>query len=79
MHFVLKKLFGAYFGCLESIASIEMMRQSLFYPTLNLNEVDKECASLDYLVKPREIHTGFVMNNNFAFGGVNTSLIFKRI
>ena len=66
-------------GGLESIASIEMMRQSLFYPTLNLNEVDKECASLDYLVKPREIHTGFVMNNNFAFGGVNTSLIFKRI
>ena len=66
-------------GGLESIASIEMMRQSLFYPTLNLNEVDKECASLDYLVKPREIHTDFVMNNNFAFGGVNTSLIFKRI
>lgn len=66
-------------GGLESIASIEMMRQKLFYPTLNLNEVDKECAPLDYLVRAREIDTNFVMNNNFAFSGVNTSLIFKRI
>lgn len=66
-------------GGLESIASIEMMRQDLFYPTLNLNKIDKECAQLDYLSSPREIKTEFVMNNNFAFGGVNTSLIFKRI
>ena len=66
-------------GGLESIACIEMMRQGLFYPTLNLREIDKECARLDYLVQPREIRTDFVMNNNFAFGGVNTSLIFKRI
>lgn len=66
-------------GGIESIASIEMMRQKLFYPTLNLNQVDEECAPLDYLIKAREIDTNFVMNNNFAFGGVNTSLIFKRV
>lgn len=66
-------------GGIESIASIEMMRQKLFYPTLNLNQIDDECAPLDYLVKAREIDTNFVMNNNFAFGGVNTSLIFKRV
>lgn len=66
-------------GGIESIASIEMMRQKLFYPTLNLNQVDDECAPLDYLIKAREIDTNFVMNNNFAFGGVNTSLIFKRV
>ena len=23
-------------------------------------------------------HTDYVMTNNFAFGGINTSLIFKR-
>lgn len=66
-------------GGLESIASIEMMRQNLFYPNLNLNEVDSECAKLDYLQNFRQIQTNFVMNNNFAFGGVNTSLIFKRV
>jgi len=26
----------------------------------------------------RRINTGYVMSNNFAFGGINTSLIFKR-
>lgn len=66
-------------GGLESIASIEMMRQNRFYPTINLNKIDKECANLDYLTSPREIKTEFVMNNNFAFGGVNTSLIFRRV
>ena len=66
-------------GALESAISIEMMRDNLFYPTINLAEVDNECATLDYLREAREIRTDFVMNNNFAFGGVNTSLIFKRV
>lgn len=56
-----------------------MMRDEIFYPTINLAEVDSECAKLDYLQDLREIRTDFVMNNNFAFGGVNTSLIFKRV
>lgn len=66
-------------GALESIASIEMMREGTFYPTINLSNVDPECAKLDYLKDIRQIKTNYVMNNNFAFGGINTSLIFKRI
>ncbi len=66
-------------GSLESIAAFEMMRDELFFPTLNLTSPDPECAELDYLKEPRHISTEFVMNNNFAFGGINTSLIFKRV
>lgn len=66
-------------GALESIASIEMMNEGRFFGTLNLNEIDKECARLNYLTKSERIDTDFVMNNNFAFGGVNTSLIFRRV
>lgn len=66
-------------GGIESIASIEMMRDNTFYPTINLKEVDKACASLGYLREIESINTDFVMNNNFAFGGINTSLIFKRV
>lgn len=66
-------------GALESAISIEMMRDSRFYPTINLLEVDNECAKLDYLREVRDFEADFVMNNNFAFGGVNTSLIFKKI
>ncbi|MBO7155042.1 MAG: beta-ketoacyl-ACP synthase, partial [Campylobacter sp.] len=66
-------------GAIESIASIEMMNEGLFAPTINLQDIDKECAKLDYLQDFREIKTNYVMNNNFAFGGVNTSLIFKKV
>lgn len=64
-------------GALESFLSIMMMKQSRFYPNLNLNSLDCQCANLNYLRDITEIKTEFVMNNNFAFGGVNTSLIFK--
>ena len=66
-------------GGLEAIASIMMMREELFFPTINLNVTDPECAKLNYLKEPTPIKTDFVMSNNFAFGGVNTSLIFKRV
>jgi 3-oxoacyl-[acyl-carrier-protein] synthase II len=47
--------------------------------TFNLDAVDPRCGELDYLQGEfRELHNDYVMNNNFAFGGVNTSLIFRR-
>ncbi|WP_075531924.1 beta-ketoacyl-ACP synthase [Campylobacter geochelonis] len=65
-------------GALESFLSVMMMKQSRFYPTLNLLNLDSECAKLRYLQDIENITTDYVMNNNFAFGGVNTSLIFKN-
>lgn len=65
-------------GGIEAIYSIEMMRDELFYPTINLKNVDVRCAKLNYLREISQIKTDYVMSNNFAFGGVNTSLIFKK-
>lgn len=66
-------------GALEAWLSIEMMRQRQFMPTAHLTEVDPLCAPLDYLQQEeRSIDCDYIMSNNFAFGGVNTSLIFKR-
>ncbi|MCF7529232.1 beta-ketoacyl-ACP synthase [Neisseria lisongii] len=66
-------------GALESWFSIEMMRDGWFAPTLNLDNIDERCGKLDYIRGDgKQIQTDYVMNNNFAFGGVNTSLIFKR-
>jgi len=65
-------------GALESWWAIEMMRGGWFAPTINLETPDAECAALDYITgEGREIRASYVMNNNFAFGGINTSLIFK--
>jgi 3-oxoacyl-[acyl-carrier-protein] synthase II len=66
-------------GALEAWFSIEMMNRGWFAPTLNLQDLDERCSSLDYIVGVgRELQTEHVMSNNFAFGGVNSSLIFKR-
>lgn len=66
-------------GSLEAWSSINMMNEGWFAPTLNLNDVDPECAPLDYIKDDiRHIDTDYIMSNNFAFGGINTSLIFKR-
>ncbi|ABK46569.1 beta-ketoacyl synthase [Shewanella sp. ANA-3] len=66
-------------GALEAWVSIEMMNAGWFAPTLNLDNIDPECAALDYIRgEPRTLDTDYVMSNNFAFGGINTSLIFKR-
>ncbi|WP_445772450.1 beta-ketoacyl-ACP synthase [Shewanella sp.] len=66
-------------GSLEAWTSIQMMNEGWFAPTLNLNEVDPECGELDYIKGDiRQLETQYIMSNNFAFGGINTSLIFKR-
>ncbi|APA67462.1 beta-ketoacyl-ACP synthase [Janthinobacterium sp. 1_2014MBL_MicDiv] len=66
-------------GALEAWISIEMMREGWFAPTINLQQVDPQCAPLDYIAgEGRAIECEYVMSNNFAFGGINTSLIFKR-
>ncbi|MCC2960377.1 beta-ketoacyl-ACP synthase [Massilia sp. IC2-278] len=66
-------------GALEAWFSIEMMREGWFAPTLNLIDVDPECGELDYIRgEGRRLECEYVMSNNFAFGGINTSLIFKR-
>jgi 3-oxoacyl-[acyl-carrier-protein] synthase II len=66
-------------GALEAWMSIEMMRAGWFAPTVNLTRVDPLCAELDYIVDAgRVLQCEYIMSNNFAFGGINTSLIFRR-
>lgn len=66
-------------GALEAMVAIQMMREGWFHPNLNLEHLDPRCAELDYVTgEGRDISAEYVMNNNFAFGGINTSLIFRR-
>ncbi|MGH8282201.1 MAG: beta-ketoacyl-ACP synthase, partial [Gammaproteobacteria bacterium] len=78
----LKSYFGHTLGAcgsLEAWLSIEMMRDNWFAPTINLDNLDPACAELDYLTgEGRSFKVEHVMSNNFAFGGINTSLIFRR-
>lgn len=66
-------------GALEAWMSIEMMREGWFAETLNLHHPDEACGELDYIMgSARQRQTEFVLSNNFAFGGINTSLVLRR-
>lgn len=67
-------------GALEAWVAINMMNEGWFHATANLENIDPACAQLDYIKGGiRALNCDYVMSNNFAFGGINTSLIFKRI
>ena len=65
-------------GTLELAACIEMIRQELLIPTLNLDQIDPRCAKVTHVqgIMKRPVQT--VLKNNFALGGVNSSIILRR-
>ena len=66
-------------GAIEAAMTVKSLQTGWYPPTLNLKNPDPACAELDYIYGDgRNIDAEYVMTNNFAFGGVNTSLIFAR-
>ncbi|MBE0506860.1 MAG: beta-ketoacyl-ACP synthase [Marinospirillum sp.] len=66
-------------GAIEAWLTLEMLHSGWFAPTLNLTEPDPACSELDHIIQtPRRLQAEYFQSNNFAFGGVNTSLVFRR-
>lgn len=66
-------------GAIETVLTVEMMNNSWFCPNINLHNIDTNCAELDYITNNARIFDiETAMTNNFAFGGINTSLILKK-
>lgn len=66
-------------GAIEAWWAIEMLRRNWYAPTINLDNPDPACAELDYLRGDgRNMNLEFIVSNNFAFGGINTSIVIKR-
>ena len=67
-------------GAVEAAFGVNMMYEGWFNPNLNLHEVDPRCGNLNYIKDNiLKLETEFIQSNNFAFGGINTSLVFKRV
>ena len=65
-------------GGIEALATILALYRQIAPPTIHLVEPDPEC-DLDYVpnhARPQEIR--FALNNSFAFGGNNTSIVFGK-
>jgi 3-oxoacyl-[acyl-carrier-protein] synthase II len=65
-------------GALELAASVEMLRRGILLPTHNLDHVDPLCASVLHVREVTRRRVDTVMKNNFALGGVNSSLVIRR-
>ena len=56
-----------------------MMRDGWFAPTANLEAVDPLSAGPNYLMGAGELlDVEITVSNNFAFGGINSSLVIRR-
>jgi len=66
-------------GAVETIASLLTMRYNLIPPTINYQEKDPAC-DLDYVPnEAREAKVNIVMKNSFGFGGINASLLLRKL
>ncbi len=65
-------------GAMEVAFCLIMMREGFLAANRNLVDVDPRCAKLGYLRENAAIAPRLIMTNNFAFGGVNTSLLLRR-
>jgi 3-oxoacyl-[acyl-carrier-protein] synthase II len=66
-------------GAVEGIFSILSIKNGMVPPTINLDEVDPDCAGLDFVAgQARSADIRHVLSNSFGFGGTNAALVFKR-
>ncbi len=65
-------------GAVEAILAVEMMNRSVIAPTLNLENIDEACQGVLHVTEPMEKKMDVVVSHSFAFGGINSVLVFKR-
>jgi len=66
-------------GTLELIVALSSMKSGVLYPTRNLEEVGEDCQGISHLREPMQLDVNVIAKNCFAFGGINASLLCRRI
>ncbi len=66
-------------GSLETIAVLKMIERQELVPTLNLDEPAPDCNNINLLRKFEKMPVCSVLKNNFALGGVNTSIVLRSV
>ncbi|MCG8571843.1 MAG: beta-ketoacyl-ACP synthase [Spirochaetes bacterium] len=66
-------------GAHELIYSLMMLEDQKIYPTLNLEKLDPRCEGINPITEIQEKPLEVILSNNFAFGGINTSLLLKKL
>jgi 3-oxoacyl-[acyl-carrier-protein] synthase II len=65
-------------GAHELIYSLLMMKNNVIYPTINVKNIDERCTGFNLVREKTTKELNTVISNNFAFGGINTSIILRK-
>ncbi len=65
-------------GVLETIASIEAMNNDEILPTKNLDTPCEKCDIIRHVTTLEKQYVRTFIKNNFAFGGINTSIAIRN-
>ena len=65
-------------GALEAAFAVMSIRERIIPPTINLREMDRDCA-LRVMTERTDAEIGAAISNSFGFGGVNAVLVFTAV
>jgi 3-oxoacyl-[acyl-carrier-protein] synthase II len=66
-------------GAIELIASLLMMQNGVIIPGHNLSVPAADCGGINHPLTIQNCDINCIMKNGFAFGGVNASLVCRKI
>ena len=67
-------------GALELAGNVDSLTDRLVHPTINVRELDPECAMRNLVLdEPHRVEkVGFILNNSFGMLGTNSVVVVKR-
>jgi 3-oxoacyl-[acyl-carrier-protein] synthase-1 len=63
----------------EAIYSLLMLEHGFIAPSINVEELDEQAATLNIVTKPTDAALTTVMSNSFGFGGTNATLVMRKL
>jgi nodulation protein E len=66
-------------GAVEAVATLLALQHGVVPPTANVSAIDPACAIRVIHSEPLEAKIEVALSNTFAFGGLNASLVLRRV
>jgi 3-oxoacyl-[acyl-carrier-protein] synthase II len=66
-------------SAVEAAACLMSFERQAIPPTINLDDPDPECQLCHVRHHAQQRPVRVALSNSFGFGGINTSLIFRRV
>jgi len=64
-------------GAVEAAVVVQVLRDGIAPPTLNLHDPDPACDLAHIPLTPQTVDAGCAMSNSFGMGGHNAALVFR--